>query len=390
MSDADLDFLRQLSERQRSSRSDGAPRGGGRGHRGRRRKKSSKGRKLAPVLAIAFLVAVMGTGGYFGFTVLRGFLKPPDYSGTGTGSVTVQIQDGDSVSAMGLRLRQVDVIKSTTAFVRLAKNDVNATSIQPGYYRLRLRMSAKAALALLLNPASRTGRITIPEGRRLTQILATLSKNTHIPLRNLQRAAKNTKALGLPAYAQGNLEGFLYPFTYDPSPKATATQVLRDMVTRFKTVATDIDLEGQARKVHLSPHDVVTVASLVQAESGTSDDMPKVARVIYNRLHSPQPWMHMLQLDSTVMYGLGKYNIIATANDLKSTSPYNTYKRAGLPPGAISNPGEAALKAALNPVAGTWVYFVTTDPARHITKFTASQTEFQRFREELRQNLAHG
>ncbi|WP_329261820.1 endolytic transglycosylase MltG [Actinoallomurus sp. NBC_01490] len=391
MSDADLDFLRQLAERQRSARTESAGRRGGhRGRRGRRRKKSRRGRRLAPIVAILFLVAVVGGGGYVGFTALSGFLNPPDYKGGGTGSVTVQIQDGDSVRQMGGRLEQADVVKSSSAFYKIAKDDPKATSIQPGYYQLKLHMSARAALALLLSPASRTGRVTFPEGKRASEVLATLAKRTRIPLKNFQRAAQNTKALGLPSYAHGQIEGYLYPFTYDPPPKATATQVLRAMVDQFKKAADDIDLESEAKRVHMSPHDVVVAASLVQAESGTTEDMPKVARVIENRLHSSEPWMHKLQLDSTVMYGLGKYGIVASGNDLKSTSPYNTYARPGLPPGAICNPGEEAMRAVLKPAKGPWKYFVTTDPSHHITKFTDSYSEFQRFRQELQQNLRHG
>jgi UPF0755 protein len=342
------------------------------------------------MIAILFLVTVVGGGGYVGFTALSGFLHPPDYSGQGTGSVTVQIQDGDSARAMGQRLEQAGVVKSSGAFYNVAKNDPRATSIQPGYYRLRLHMSAEAALALLLSPTSRTGRVTFPEGKRVAEVLNILAKRTRIPLRNFQRAAQNTKALGLPSYAHGRLEGYLYPFTYDPPPNATATQVLRAMVDQFKKVADDIDLEGQASQNHMSPHDVVVIASLVQAESGATEDMPKIARVIANRLHSPQPWMHKLQLDSTVMYALGKYGIVASGADIKSTSPYNTYVYPGLPPGAIDNPGEEALKAALNPAQGNWTFFVTTDPARHITKFTNSPAEFARFRQELQQNTRHG
>lgn len=390
MSDADLDFLRQLAERQRAAHAGGHGRGGGRGHRGRRRKRARRGRKLAPIIAVVFLIVVVGGGGYVGFSTLSGFINPPDYSGPGTGSVTVQIQEGDSVRLMGQRLEQAKVVKSSSAFNKIAKDEPKATSIQPGYYRLRLHMSAKAALALLLDPASRAGRLTFPEGKRAVEVLKILASKTHIPLKNFQRAAQNTKALGLPSYAHGRLEGYLYPFTYDPPPGATATQVLKAMVDQFKKVADDIDLEGEASRKHMSPHDVVTIASLVQAESGTPEDMPKIARVIENRLHSPQPWMHKLQLDSTVMYALGKYGIVASGTDLKSTSPYNTYAHDGLPPGAISNPGEDALKAALNPAKGSWTYFVTTDPKRHITKFTDSPAEFGKFRQELAQNLRHG
>jgi UPF0755 protein len=281
-------------------------------------------------------------------------------------------------------------VKSSAAFYKVAKDDPHATSIQPGFYTLRLHMSAQSALALLLSPQSRAGRVVFPEGKRSTEIFSILSKRTHIPVKDFRHACENGTALGLPSYADGKCEGYLYPFTYDPAPGATATQVLRTMVDQFKKVAGDIDLEGEARRAHMSPHDVVVIASLVQAESGTADDMPKIARVIENRLHSPLPWMHKLQLDSTVMYGLGKYGIVASSTDLKSSSPYNTYARQGLPPGAISNPGEEAIKAALNPAKGNWTYFVTTDPKRHITKFTESATEFAKFRQELQQNLEHG
>ena len=390
MSDADLDFLRQLAERQRRPQRSGESPHGGQGQRGRRRKKVKKGSKVAPFLAILFLVIVVGGGGYAGFTALSGLLNPADYAGEGSGDVTVEVRDGDSVSLMGQRLKDADVVKSSGAFVKIAKDDPDATSIQPGFYRLRLHMSAKAALALLLSPTSRAGRVTIPEGKRVAEILPVLARKSGISLKSFQKAAKNTSALGLPSYAHGQLEGFLYPFTYDPNPKSTATQVLRAMVARFKTVAADIDLVSRARELRMSPHDVVTIASLVQAESGTPSDMPKVARVIDNRLHNSQPWMRKLQLDSTVMYALGKYGIVASADDLKSTSPYNTYNRAGLPPGAISNPGEMALKAALEPAPGPWIYFVTTDPAKHVTKFTASHNQFLQFREELRRSLEHG
>lgn len=389
MSDADLDFLRQLAERQRSAHG-GGPSRGGHGRRGRRRKKNRRGRRLAPLVAVVFLVAVVGGGGYIGFAALSGFLNPPDYKGQGTGSVTVQIQDGDSVREMGGRLEKADVVKSSNAFYKVAKNDPKATSIQPGYYTLRLHMSAQAALTLLLSPQSRAGRVVFPEGKRAAEIFSILSKRTHIPLKDFQRVAAHPKGLGLPSYANGRVEGFLYPFTYDPPPGATATQVLKAMVDQFKKAADDIDLENQARIHHMTPHDVVTIASLVQAESGASEDMPRIARVIENRLHSPQPWMHKLQLDSTVMYALGKYGIVASSTDVKSTSPYNTYAHEGLPPGAISNPGEEALKAALNPAKGNWTYFVTTDPKRHITKFTNDPAEFAKFREELQQNMRHG
>ncbi len=238
---------------------------------------------------------------------LSGFINPPDYSGQGTGTVTVQIQDGDSVRQMGQRLQQAAVVKSSGAFYKVAKKDPKATSIQPGYYRLQLHMSAKSALALLLSPQSRTGRVTFPEGKRATEVLGILAKRTHIPLKNFQRAAQNTKALG-PAVLRPRpaSRAISTPSRTTRRRRPPRRRCSSSMVDQFKKVAADIDLEGEARRAHMSPHDVVVVASLVQAESGASEDMPKVARVIENRLHSTLPWMHKLQLDSTVMYAPGQ------------------------------------------------------------------------------------
>ena len=118
------------------------------------------------------------------------------------------------------------------------------------------------------------------------------------------------------------------------------------------------NLPAAAKHVHLTEAQVVVMASLVQAEGGRLSDYPKIARVIYNRLANGTP----LQLDSTVLYGLNKFGILATDKDLTSPSPYNTYRHKGLPPGPIDNPGAAAIQAVLHPAAGPWLYFVTVNP----------------------------
>jgi UPF0755 protein len=128
------------------------------------------------------------------------------------------------------------------------------------------------------------------------------------------------------------------------------------------------------------------VASLVQAEGGRLQDYPKIARVIYNRLAQGMK----LELDSTVLYGLNSYGIIASDKQLQSGSPYNTYKHSGLTPGPIDSPGNAAIQAALKPASGDWVYFVTVNPKTGETLFTDSQTQFEQYEQELRDNLGQG
>ena len=138
--------------------------------------------------------------------------------------------------------------------------------------------------------------------------------------------------------------------------------------------------------MNLTPAEAIIVASLVQAEGGRVADYPKIARVIYNRLDANM----QLQLDSTVMYALHRYGILATNQQLQVNSPYNTYQHTGLPPGPIDSPGDAAIQAALHPAKGTWLYFVTVNPKTGVTEFTSSSTTFVQLRAELEKNLGQG
>ncbi len=230
--------------------------------------------------------------------------------------------------------------------------------------------------------------LTVREGQRLSQILNQLSTATGKPVEEFRRAARDGKSLGLPAYAKGALEGFAFPATYEVSPKSSPEELLAAMVTRFDRAAEDADLVDGARRAGRTPLEIMTIASIVQAESGDRRDMPKVARVIYNRLnHTPEM---MLQVDSTVLYGLNKFGTRASNKDVQSRSRYNTYAYLGLPPGPIGNPGNDAIEAALRPATGPWLYFVTTDPEKGITKFAASESEYFKLREELNRNRRTG
>jgi uncharacterized YceG family protein len=376
MSEVNLDYFDAAAGRQ-------SPEDVARGKGRRQRKK----RRLLPLLAIIVVLALVGGVGYFGYRGVRDFIIPPDYAGSGSGQVSVQVRDGDSVAIIGNRLHAAAVVKSPRAFVKAAQADVRATTLQPGFYQMRKRMSAQSALLLLLDPKSRADtRITIPEGLRSIQVFQALSRKTGIPQRDFQRAAASPGDLGLPAYAQGNVEGYLFPATYDLNPNAGPEEILKMMITRFNQVAADIDLEARAKRAEVSPHKLMVLASLAQAESGRDSDMGKVTRVVYNRMRRDMK----LELDSTVMYALGKYGIVASNKDLQVNSPYNTYKYKRLPPGPIANPGRQALDAAFHPTAGDWIYFVTTDPKKRITKFTASYKTFLQYKKELQRNLGGG
>jgi UPF0755 protein len=248
-------------------------------------------------------------------------------------------------------------------------------------YGLRKEMSGQAALDLMLDPVARlVSRITVPEGLTVAATFARLSESTGIPVEEFTAAAADPTALGLPAWTNGSIEGFLFPATYDFEPDTAPADILKAMVARAQQSFTGLQIPAERLQ------EVLTEASIVQAEAASAEDMAKVARVLENRIAIGMP----LQLDTTVNYANGKSGITTTAEDRANPSPYNTYVHAGLPPGPISNPGEQALQAALSPAAGDWLFFVVVDPDTGETRFAATAeehaTNVEIFRQWLREN----
>jgi UPF0755 protein len=200
-----------------------------------------------------------------------------------------------------------------------------------------------------------------------------LSKSTGIPLKEYQAAAKDVKSLGLPASAKGNLEGYLFPATYEFPAKATAREQLATMVE--KTVS-------ELTKAGVAEDDMertMVVASIIEGEVSGDADRAKVARVIENRLKDRAgPTKGFLQMDSTVHYAVKKRGKAGTTDaDRRSPSPYNTYRHQGLPPGPINNPGAASIAAAAGPAEGSWLFFVTVNPDTGETRFASTVAQHQ-------------
>jgi UPF0755 protein len=350
----------------------GPPDDPGDGRRGRRGGSSGRGGKrgrsrVAVLIAVLVILTPVVVGAFFAFRFVQGKYFPADYSTAGTGQVVVQVQPGQTATSVAPRLVSLGVVASSRAFVLAAEHSPNQTGLEPGLYRLHKQMKASLAYALMLSPSSRVqNKITIPEGWRVSQILAALGAHSGIPAADFQKALSDPGSLGLPSYANGKPEGYLFPATYDIQPNMTATAVLQTMVQQFNSYAASINLTKAAAAANLTPSQLVTVASLLQAEGGRLSDYPKIARVVYNRLAAGMP----LQFDSTVFYGLGEFGTAATNAQLQSTSPYNTYKYKGLPPGPIDSPGNAAFQAALHPAAGNWLYFVSSKNG--VTKFSST------------------
>jgi UPF0755 protein len=340
------------------------------------------------LLALVVLLILGGGAVLGGKALLSRFGGPaPDYAGPGTGQVTVQVVKGATASGIGEALERAGVVKSAKAFRNVARKDQRSLRIQPGYYRLRLQMKASLALDLLLDPKARLrSRVTIPEGTTVDRTLQLIAKNvSEVSLASLREAAKNTAALGLPSYAGGHLEGFLFPATYDFEPGTSAVEILTTLIDEFEVRAERLQLTERAKALHLTPYQALIVASLVEGETGHESDRGKVARVVYNRLKVPM----RLQFDSTVKYAYGLRGETKTRllfRDLDIDSPYNTYRHDGLPPAPINSPGEAAFIGALDPTPGPWLYFVVIDKDGR-SAFATTAEEFARLREKYRKDV---
>jgi uncharacterized YceG family protein len=331
----------------------------------RDRRPRKKATRWLPRILVLTVVAVIVIGGLVGgldiYHKYQARYHPADYAGPGTGDVTVQVMSGDTAFSLAPRLLQLGVIASTRAFTNAAEGATTTTStsstgLEAGYYQLHEHMQASLAFAALTNPKNVVQTtVTIPEGKRAVDVIAIIAEKTKIPLKNFQQVLAHPSQLGLPSYADGKVEGYLFPATYAIVPHETALQILQAMVQRFNVEAQGIDLVNAAKAAGLTPAQLIIEASLAQAEGGSVSDYPKIAEVIHNRIAIG---MH-LQFDSTVLYGLGKYAVSATIKQTQTPGPYNTYLNAGLPAGPISNPGDAAIQGILHADQGNFLYFLT-------------------------------
>lgn len=337
--------------------------GGGskRPHPGRRRATPARKKRLwLRRLLILLIVVVLVFGGYKAWGKASTYLNgPADYTGQGAGNVVFEVAAGADGMVIANALKKAGVIKSAESFYQLSLKDARAQSIQPGFYTLRKQMSADFALRELSDKANRVeGKVTIPEGSRVGQIVSAIVKGSDLKQADLTAALKKPETLGLPAAANNNPEGYLYPATYTVEPGTTATELLQSMVAKTLAVEEDLDIGTRAEALGFSSEEILTVASILEYEAKQDADYPKVARVLYNRIKAGMA----LQLDSTVAYvSQRKGDVFTTDAERNNQSAYNTYQHTGLPPGPIGSPGQKTIEAALNPADGSWLYFVAVN-----------------------------
>lgn len=331
----------------------------------RRRRQQLRTRGTRRLLVLLGTLGLVVGAGAVAISALRpmvaGLTESNDYTGDGSGAVTIVVHSGDTSRTIGAALVKAGVVKTARAFGDATAGNAKSASIQPGTYAVHATMSAASALAMLLDPARRTvPRVTIREGLWTSEIIAALAAATGRPVTDYQVALKDPVLLGLPAAAKGDAQGYLFPETYEFAADATAAEQLHTMVAKSAAVMTKLRVPPAARQRML------TVASIVEAEARATPDRAKVARVIENRLARGMP----LQMDATAHFISRRRGKAGTTTaERRSTSPYNTYLVAGLPPGPIDSPGLSAMQAALKPATGQWTYFVAVNPATGETRF---------------------
>jgi UPF0755 protein len=364
----------------------GLPSGDDGGEPSRHGRERRRRRRVWPwVLGILLVLLVaIGGAGWWAYQTYPEKVKAlfgwsNDYVGSGEGRVDVVVRKGDIGDTVAANLLAKHVTKTESAFHDVFVSTRPAPNLLPGTYRLKQHMSAKSALAALQDPKNRVESIVaIPEGSTSKQILRLTSEATGKDLAELTKLAKDWSSLGVPKSAP-NIEGWLFPATYTFQPDVSARQMLQQMVDRSKKALDAAGVPASRREK------VLTLAGLVQKE-GNGEDDPKVARVFLNRIAEGM----RLQSDATVSYGAGGTTVVPTAKEKAEKNGYNTYLRDGLPVGPISSPGDVAIKAAVSPAKGKWLYFVTVNLATGETKFANTYPEHQRNADEfLRWLKAH-
>lgn len=360
---------------------------GGRGGRrsGRSGGKPKKRSGMACLIAAVVIVGVVGGGGYYGYSYLKDkFSAAEDFTGAGIDeTVDVEIPKGAGLGQMGRILKEAGVVASAQAFVDAASSRPQGKSIQPGTYPLKKKMSAAAAVEVMIDP-SKLHVLTLPEGKRNSWVYDAIDKKLELPAGTTKDIAfKQAKNLGLPAWANNDpkiidpLEGFLFPMRYDlTKDNSTPEALLKQMVKNATDKYTELGVEGKAKELGLeNPLQVITVASLVNAEGKNHDDFRKMSEVVYNRLKKTNDVTNQkIEFDSTYNYVKNQSEINFNLTEAKAfVNPYNTHNVKGLPPGPIGNPGEAALTGALTPDHGGWMFFVSVD--EHNTTFTKTYDE---------------
>jgi UPF0755 protein len=314
-------------------------------------------------ILIALLAFILLAGGAAGAWVYSDLRRPISHNKSGQ---YIEIPKGSSPSAIIKKLTAEGILKNEWPLKLYLKGTGKGATLKAGEYDFTSPISPLSVLAKLQQGQRRLNRITIIEGWTRWDIAKAMTQLPELRLESEAQALvlmDNVSLIGDLDPKAANLEGYLFPDTYEFSPETTAAELVEMMVKRFRSVW-KTDWSARARSLSMSPRDIVTTASLIETEAKLAEERRLVASVIYNRLQKNIP----LAVDSAVIYaskleGKWRYDGKVYLSDIERRSPYNTRIYAGLPPGPVASPGESSLQAALNPATSDYLYYVR-NPAR--------------------------
>jgi UPF0755 protein len=309
-------------------------------------------------ILIALLAVILVAGAAAGYWVYSDLRKPNSHNKSGQ---YIEIPKGSSPAAIIKKLAAEGILKNEWPLKLYLKGSGKGSTLKAGEYDFPSPISPLNVLAKLQQGERRLNRITIVEGWTRWDIAKAMVKVPELHLENEAQALglmDNVSLIGDLDPKATNLEGYLFPDTYEFAPDTTPAELVEMMVKRFRSVWKP-DWTDSARSLNMSPRDIVTTASLIETEAKLAEERPIVASVIHNRLQKNIP----LAVDSAVIYaskleGKWRYDGKVYRSDIERRSPYNTRIYAGLPPGPVASPGESSLKAAINPATTDYLYYV--------------------------------
>jgi UPF0755 protein len=312
-------------------------------------------RKHAESIAVVALAVLVVVATHF-YTV---FFTPPSFSGPGESRV-VDIPHGTSFRVIADALEREGVIRDADDFLFAARVMGAQKKVKAGEYELTTAMTPLAVLKTLVAGEVRKYFVTIPEGYNIADVAAVLERERLADAGEFIETATDPDLVAELGLKGSSLEGYLFPDSYLFTRGMSAEEMARAMVERFRSVYyPDIAEAARARGMSLSK--VVTLASIIEKETGSAGERRLISAVFHNRLKK----RIRLQSDPTVIYGIENFDGNLTKRHLRTPGPYNTYMNYGLPPGPIANPGKASLEAAIDPAPESYLYFVSRNDGTH-------------------------
>ena len=296
------------------------------------------------------------------------------FKGEGHGEVRVVVPNGAGLGDIADLLDRRGVVSSSFFFSLHARLSGGDDDLKPGSYRLRKDMSAGAALdRLAKGPRPDIVTLTVPEGRSRPEVGQIVGGSLDGSYLVASRRSRLLDPRRYGAKHAPSLEGFLFPATYELKRGRPARLLVEQQLSAFRQRIRRVDMR-HTRSKNLTPYDVLTIASMVEREAVVAKERRLIASVIYNRLHKGIP----LGIDATIRFATNNWTRPLTRSQLRIASPYNTRRRAGLPPGPIGSPGLAAIRAAAHPARNRYLYYVVKPCGRGEHAFSKSYARFQR------------